>query len=603
MTRIARQLTLVLLLAVAAALHAGGAQAADGKWQSWSADLFRQAKAENKLVILDLEAVWCHWCHVMHDTTYSDPKVNAVLDASYIRVRADQDANPDLAARYGDWGWPATIIFAPDGTELAKRRGYIEPEPMASMLQAFAADPTPGPSIVEQEPVRPASDPALTEEQRALIRAQFEETWDAENGGWGSMHKFIDPDSMDYALSRTTEGDKGAEAKARKTLDQALHLIDRVGGGIYQYSDKVNWRSPHYEKIMQHNANAARQYAMAFALFGDERYGQAAEDITRWIVTTLSSPEGAFFTSQDADASAEVPGKVYYAANAEERADMPTPRVDTHVYARENGWAIRALLALHAATGDPAALDRALEAADWIVANRSLPGGGFAHGENDRGGPFLGDTLAMGQASLDLYAATGDRAWLKRARDAANFIITQYQADGAGFAAYAKPASEASVFQERARVVDENIEVARFLNLAFRYTGDTAFRDATQHAMRYLASDHVLDGNRFMIGVLLAEQEMTHEPVHLTLVGPKSDPAQDKLHLAALAYPAHYKRLDVWDPREGPLDNPDVTYPEMDRPALFACSDRVCSSPVFDAAELPSTVKNMMEASRQSAGN
>ena len=95
--------------------------------EDWNEDVFASATREHRLVILDLEAVWCHWCHVMADVTYGDPKVEALINDKFIAVRADQDANPELSSRYGDWGWPATIIFAPDGTELAKLRGYIEP--------------------------------------------------------------------------------------------------------------------------------------------------------------------------------------------------------------------------------------------------------------------------------------------------------------------------------------------------------------------------------------------------------------------------------------------------------------------------------------------
>src|SRR5271167_1855725 len=118
------------ILALAAALIAPvSASAAEPvQWTGWSNDLFARAKSENRFVILDLEAVWCHWCHVMEATTYADPKIGALIGQKYIAVRVDQDGSPDLSSRYGDWGWPATIIFAPDGTEIAKIRGYVEPQ-------------------------------------------------------------------------------------------------------------------------------------------------------------------------------------------------------------------------------------------------------------------------------------------------------------------------------------------------------------------------------------------------------------------------------------------------------------------------------------------
>src|SRR5271156_5379353 len=106
-------------------------------WQGWSDTVFDQAKREHKFVLLDLEAVWCHWCHVMAETTYRDPEVVRLLRARYITVRVDQDARPDLSNRYEDYGWPATVVFDAKGGEIVKRQGYLPPGDMASMLQAI----------------------------------------------------------------------------------------------------------------------------------------------------------------------------------------------------------------------------------------------------------------------------------------------------------------------------------------------------------------------------------------------------------------------------------------------------------------------------------
>src|SRR5439155_21511195 len=110
------------LLALAPAT--GVAESATGPvaWRPWSDEAFALARREHRLVILDLEAVWCHWCHVMDEKTYGDPRVAALLREHYVPVRVDQDARPDVSKRYEDWGWPATIVFAPDGRALAKRR-------------------------------------------------------------------------------------------------------------------------------------------------------------------------------------------------------------------------------------------------------------------------------------------------------------------------------------------------------------------------------------------------------------------------------------------------------------------------------------------------
>src|SRR5262249_54950790 len=157
-------------------------------------------KAEKKLVLLDLGARWCHWCHVMDELTYSDPDVIKLLNEKYIPVHVDQDARPDLSNRYEDYGWPATIVFKWDGSELAKRRGYIPPKPMASMLQAFVDDPTPGPSVTEEAPIVSASDAALTKDQRAAALKEFVDSYDKERGGWGEIHKFLNWDSLEFCL-------------------------------------------------------------------------------------------------------------------------------------------------------------------------------------------------------------------------------------------------------------------------------------------------------------------------------------------------------------------------------------------------------------------
>ena len=109
----------------------------------WSNEVWAQAKREHKLVLLDLEAVWCHWCHVMDATTYRDPAVAALIREHYLAVKVDQDSRPDLANRYEDYGWPATVIYNPDGGEIIKKQGYIAPAGMARLLRAVVADPSP----------------------------------------------------------------------------------------------------------------------------------------------------------------------------------------------------------------------------------------------------------------------------------------------------------------------------------------------------------------------------------------------------------------------------------------------------------------------------
>ena len=232
-----------------AALAASPSFAADElKWSEWGDDLFARATAEKRFVILDLEAVWCHWCHVMEKTTYANPEVKELLASKYLPVRVDQDANPDLSSRYGDWGWPATIVFGPDGTEIAKIRGYIEPERMQALLKAIIDDPSPGPSVGEAFEVKPSASAFLSKEQRAALTKNFDESYDDKLGGWGENQKYIDADSMDLAITRAEAGDATAIKRARQTLDAAIALIDPVWGGVFQYSEAGSWSTAAFRK-------------------------------------------------------------------------------------------------------------------------------------------------------------------------------------------------------------------------------------------------------------------------------------------------------------------------------------------------------------------
>jgi uncharacterized protein YyaL (SSP411 family) len=224
--------------------------------------------------------------------------------------------------------------------------------------------------------------------------------------------------------------------------------------------------------------------------------------------------------------------------------------------------------------------------------HRALPDGGFRHGDKDRGGPYLGDAMAMGQAFLDLYAATGNRDWLTAAARTGDYIGATFQDTAGGFLTSKTSEAKSGVFAKPAKLIDDQIQVARFMNLLNRYFGNETCRELASHAMRYLTSASA-DMPRPLPGVLLADQELALEPTHMTIVGAKDDTRAQALHAVARAFPARYKRLEWLDPREGKLPNADVEYPDLGEPAAFACSNRICSYPSFSAAELEANVEQM----------
>ncbi len=583
-----------LIFAALGILPAHDAETAAIEWRPWSGDLFKQAQKEHRYVLLDLEAGWCHWCHVMDEVTYRDPKVIALIKAKYLPVKVDQDARPDISNRYEDYGWPATVVFNSDGSEIVKRQGYLPPKLMASMLQAIIDDPSPGPSVVKEESLEPATAAGLTTGDRAKLERVLRDDYDQTNHGWGTVQKFLDWDIIEFCIAKTLAGDREFERMARETLDAQLQLIDPVWGGVDQYSTDGDWQHPHFEKIMQFQAENLRIYAEAFAVWQDPKYLDAAKKIRGFLRNFLTSPDGVFYTSQNADVKNGEESTAYYGLDDADRRKRGLPRIDQHIYARENGWAINALATFYAVSGDESALTDATRAADWIIAHRSLGNGGFGHDEHDSVGPYLGDSVYMARAFLRLYEVTGARQWLQRAEETAQFAAKNFSGESGYDSVGRSPANQ---FTPKPQT-DENSAFARLTNLLSYYNGNPEDHGYAEHAMRYLVIPSVAERRGFLVGgILLADREFSSPPLHLTIVGGKSDPKANELFMTALREPATYKRVERFD-RQGPaLPNSDVEFPALDQAAAFVCTDRSCSMPIVDPQKIHAFVSRRSASS------
>jgi uncharacterized protein len=587
MTR--RLLALVLLVAVAGT---GRAETPSLAWQKWDPALFERAQSEDKYILLHMAAVWCHWCHVMERTTYRDPAVRQRIAEKFIAVRVDQDADPALSYRYENWGWPATIMLDKDGNEIFKRRGYIPPELFARLLTAVIEDPSALPSYTVGAAVD-ADAVALTAGRRERTEALLLKSYDRTNGGFGDVHRFIHGDTLEWtlergrALERNTDPALWRELSAR-TLAGARHLIDPVWGGMYQYSEKLDWSGPHYEKLLNIQRDALRAYVLAWQIGHDPADLAAARDIARWLMDFMRAPGGAFHTSQDADAGPDLHGDAFYARSDAQRRAGPQPPIDRNVYARENGWAIASLVALYDVIGDAALLGAAVRAFDWILANRRAPNGGFGHARAADDDTHLGDTLAMAEAALALYRSSAERRYLALAAQLGEVIVRDHRDPAGGFMVRQPEPEAKGVLAKPVKQIDENVATVRLLNLLARHTARPAFRQAAEHGMRYLIS--LAEDDLVVPGALLADRELLREPAHVTIVGAKDDPAARALYAAARTYPTRYLRIEWLDRREGPLPAADIDYPEMPEAAAFACANGACSVPVFTVAEVHNIV-------------
>jgi len=574
-----RRLTTIFAALVLAALTMRPVMAApdtgDMPWREWGEQVFQDAAREKKFVLLSLQSWWCPWCHTMNVDTYADPEVRAYLLRHFIPVRVDQDSRPDISQRYERWGWPATIIFAADGTEIVKLRGFYSPKFFLPVLQETVKDPSPVDYGTAGGPERERTlATGLEPKQRQEILDFIANAYDQVNGGWGKS-KLVDGPTLTWALDRARAGDTEMARRARRTIDQLRRMVDAETGAVSQVSLAPDWSKPAREFPMFATEAALKAFSYAYALWGDAGHRQSADRIVAYLRDTLRDANGGFYTSLG--------------------LERGRPGVDRNQYARENGQAIAGLLAYYDATGERAALDMATAATSWALANRQRPDGGFRHAEKDVAGPYLADSLTMGWALLALHRSTGERQWLTEAKRAGDFIATHFiEARTGGFVSAATPA--ASVIKTLDKQKDDNVLAVRFFNLLHVSAGEPRYREIAEAGMGYLASPAILEAYAFLPDVLQAEDELRNEPVHVTVIGPRNDPRTTALYRSALTYPMPHKRAELWDRSEGRLPHMDVEYPDYPEPAAFACTRNFCSLPVTAPADIAEQLDRLQRA-------
>ena len=570
-----------------ATAHAGHAAPA---WRDWGPEAFAEAQRDRKIVLVDVIARWCHWCHVMDEKTYADPEVMALLAAHFVAVRVDSDARPDVAERYADWGWPATGILTSDLRPVLELRGYQDPREFAKLLRSLVDDQRAGRLTGR----RPAPPPPVRGGDLGALRAagerQLDDFWDDKLAGWGRKQKYPIAADNEYALLRAhLYGETAWQERGLQTLERQRALIDPVWGGMYQYSVGGVWDDPHFEKIAAIQAGALESYALAFRRTRDPKWRAVAGEISRYVLGPLQDPEGGLYTSQDADLragpglKAPVLGAIFYAKDDAGRRALGAPEIDTHVYADLNGLLIRGLCQVYAAIGDEAARAAALRAGERLVRAHRTAEGGFRHADADAGLLYLRDQATVGRALLALHRVTGEARWQQLARELADFSLRALQDPAGGFFAHTEDPTAAGVFAERRRPFEDNAIMARFLLELHRGLDhdaeDLPYAPAAEKALRAIADPALVDSQGRMIGeYLTALAELTATPVDITVVGRPDDPAAQALLRAALA---------IDEPRASvAMSPPGARYPDRGAPTVYLCTDTACSAPIAEPAKL-----------------
>jgi len=341
------------------------------QWHEWGPEAFATARRENKPMLLDIGAVWCHWCHVMDRESYDDPEIAAIVNEHFVAVKVDRDERPDIDSRYqaavqavsGQGGWPLTAFLTPDGkpfyggTYFPPSDGYGRPSfrrVLLSIANAYKekhGDVVEQAAMVESAIAQSESFAGKSGRISAAVMTAIQESafkmFDPQHGGFGSAPKFPHPSALELLIERYARNSGAAagtpdDSPLRNLIVTTLEnmanggVYDQLAGGFHRYSVDERWVVPHFEKMSYDNSELLKNYVHAYQATDQQFFAEVAHDMIRWMDEWLSDRErGGFYGSQDADISMEDDGDYFTwtldearAVLTEEEAEVAALRYD-----------------------------------------------------------------------------------------------------------------------------------------------------------------------------------------------------------------------------------------------------------------------------------
>jgi uncharacterized protein YyaL (SSP411 family) len=306
-------------------------------WYPWGPDALSRARSEGKAILVSIGYSACHWCHVMAHESFEDERTAALMNENFVNIKVDREERPDVDSIYmeavqaltGSGGWPLNVFLTPDarpffgGTYFPPRPRHGLPswtQVLEGVAETFAGrqdDVLHNAEILTQFMIQAQrqgeSDESLSSELLQEAHAAAARQFDMRTGGFGPAPKFPQPLGLEFVLRMSS---RSRDAKPLEFLNLTLDrmadggIYDQIGGGFHRYSVDDVWLVPHFEKMLYDNALLARTYTSAFVATGKARYREVAEETLDYLLRDLRSPEGAFYSAQDAD-SEGVEGRYY----------------------------------------------------------------------------------------------------------------------------------------------------------------------------------------------------------------------------------------------------------------------------------------------------
>jgi uncharacterized protein YyaL (SSP411 family) len=556
-------------------------------WLPWNMNSFKKAKEQDKPVLLGISAVWCHWCHVMDQTTYSDNEVAKLIEEKFVPIRVNRDQRPDIDKRYNMGGWPSTAFLTPDG-EILTGGTYIPPQQMKALLNKVSHLYRENKSslksqvkALEKEMLEtPSIEYGLDHEDFQSIvddlTLEIASRFDPQHGGFGGAPKFPHSSALRLALlEHQIQGHKAALNIAKKTLLEmgAGGIYDRQEGGFFRYSTTQDWTIPHYEKMCEDNANLLINYLETYQVTGEETFRETAKGILAYVNAILSDQgKGGFYGSQDAD-------EEYYKLDLQERRKRTAPKIDQTLFTDWNGMMVSAYLLASVVLEEPSYLESALRTVNHLLETSLSPNGGMYHycvkGKSYLPG-LLTDQVHMIKCLVDSYQVTLEGNFLEYAESLADYMLRRLWNEAGGF--YDKP-EETGAFgalKNLDKPLDNNSKAADAFLRLHNLTGKKEYLETARKILEYFAPSYQRYG--IMAAVFGLAIECYLRPIQVHIVGYKNDPATHRFHGESLRVYNPLKVVEVIDPVADAKRLEQLGYPAAEKATAYICFKGRCFS-------------------------
>ena len=580
------------------------------RWRAWGDAPFDEAREHDKPVLLAISAVWCHWCHVMDETTYSAQDVIDTINSRFVPVRVDNDQRPDVNARYNQGGWPTTAILTPDG-DLLKGATYVPPDQMLHLLtqvDAFYSDPEKRLAVAQhvreakerRNALRPAAPSSLKPDVPERVFSFLDANFDERYGGFGTDQKFPQTNALHFLLDRWARSrDERSKELAQRTLHAMAGggMYDRIHGGFYRYSTTRDFSVPHFEKMLEDLGGLLYACARAHAMFGDDELGRTAIEVRSYLDGHLwNSRYEGYGGSQDAD-------EEYYRLDAAGRSVIPEPYVDPTIYTSWNAETARALIAsgplLEALGADSAEwTTRGLAVLESLWTKLLVDGlmcRYFDGAPHVRG--LLGDQAWASWAALGAFEATGDARWLRRTIELVDAADVLFDHEAACYSDRLNTAGDPARLGEPTFPLDDNALMARVLMTLAATTGDASRANRAQTILESSADSYRAYG-MFAASYGSAALDHLSPPLDVHIVGSASSQRAVALREVARRVASLPIHIDTIDPETDAQRLAALGQTADAKPIAYVCNARECFFRATEPHDLASALSQSATAPR-----